>query len=380
MKILLLSSVEHQSGSAIRFRGLAGALARRGHEVHLLEPAVRGVAVETPAGVRRHPCPRLPVAPEWQAPLWLLCGMFAALRVRPDVVWALKAIPNAWIPARVAWLFGARAALDVDDHESAYAPPGPRRALFDIYFRGAVRAADEVTVHSEPLRTLVAAHRAGRSAPVFVEQGIDTARFAAASLMPANERASRRAALGLGDGPVILYAGHLGPASNLGSLLPALALVATAHPASRLLVVGDGRDRRSLEDIAHRSLPRGFAVFVGSVPHADAPTFFALADVAVNYLEPNEANRHRASIKVREALAAGVPVVSTKTPDTARFAAFARLVEPGPPETFVDALLEELAAPDRGRAAAGGAWLHEQGGFDAAVRPIAEIWEQEIKS
>ena len=60
------------------------------------------------------------------------------------------------------------------------------------------------------------------------------------------------------------------------------------------------------------------------------------------------------------------------------FAAFARLVEPGTPDAFVTALLEELAAPDRRRAAAGGAWLREHGGFDAAVLPIAEIWEAEL--
>ena len=36
-RILLLSAVEHQSGSALRFRGLAGALVRRGFETHYLE-------------------------------------------------------------------------------------------------------------------------------------------------------------------------------------------------------------------------------------------------------------------------------------------------------------------------------------------------------
>ena len=46
MKILMLSSVEHHSGSALRFRGLAGALARRGHDVHLLEPVPDGTEAE----------------------------------------------------------------------------------------------------------------------------------------------------------------------------------------------------------------------------------------------------------------------------------------------------------------------------------------------
>ncbi len=174
---------------------------------------------------------------------------------------------------------------------------------------------------------------------------------------------------------MILYAGHLGPASSLGALLPALGIVAHERPGSRLLVVGDGRDRAALEEAASRRLPPDFAIFAGSVEHRDAPGFFALADVALNYLEPNEASRHRASIKVREALAAGVPVVTTRTPDTERFGEFVRLVDPGPPAAFARAILEELAAPDRTRAAAGGRWLRDHGTFDAAVQPIAEVWE-----
>ena len=59
-----------------------------------------------------------------------------------------------------------------------------------------------------------------------------------------------RSRLGLGSGPVLLYAAHLGPASDLASLLPALAVVPLRHPEARLLVVGDGRERRRLEALA----------------------------------------------------------------------------------------------------------------------------------
>jgi glycosyltransferase involved in cell wall biosynthesis len=173
---------------------------------------------------------------------------------------------------------------------------------------------------------------------------------------------------------VLLYAGHLGPASDLGALLPALAPLAADVPSARLLVVGDGRDRRRLEETAAAELPAGFAVFVGSVPHSEVAAYYSLADVALNFLEDREVNRYRASIKTREALAAGVPVVASATPDAERLRDLVRIVAGGPGE-FVAAVREELAAPSGRAAGAGLEWIRRHATPDVAVRGIAEIWE-----
>jgi phosphatidylinositol alpha-1,6-mannosyltransferase len=375
MRILLLSSVEHQSGSALRFRGLAGALARAGHETHLLEPAPPGEPVETPPGVRRHPCPRLPGAPEIQAPLWLLHGLAAVRRVRPDVAWALKGLPNVWLAARAARRIGARVAVDLDDLDYAYYPAGLRRRIVERFFRRAAAGADDITVHNEPMRRLVGEIRGPGREAVFVDQGVEVERFTAARERSAAEGAELRARWGLGEGPVLLYGGHLGPASNLAPLLPALAPIGRERPAARLLVVGDGRDRSPLEALAHRTLPEGFAVFAGAVPHRDVPRYYGLADVALNYLEDDEANPYRASIKVREALAAGIPVVTSRTPDTERFADWVRIPDEPGPAAFVEAVRSELRAPDVARAEAGRRWLVEHGTHDAAVRDLLTRWE-----
>lgn len=374
MRILMLSSVEYQSGSALRFRGLAGALARRGHDVHLLEPVPSGTEVETPPGVTRHECPRRAGRPEFQVFRWAWHGRSAVRRVTPQVCWTLKALPNVWWPALVARRRGARIAVDLDDLDWAYYPSGPSRSIVRHFFDRATIGADDVTVHNEPMREHAAGMRAGRSAPEFVDQGVEWERFAAAVAPEALRRE-----LNVGDGPLLLYAGHLGPASDLGPLLPALSRVVERHPTAHLLVVGDGRERASLERIAAAQLPPGFVRFVGTVPHADVPSRYALADVALNYLEDTRANRFRASIKLREALAAGVPVVASDTPDAQRFASWARLAPAGGPDAFVDVVLRELESPDRVRAQQGRAWLAEHGTHDIAVRGIAERWEREVR-
>jgi glycosyltransferase involved in cell wall biosynthesis len=296
--------------------------------------------------------------------------MAAVARVRPGVVWALKPLPNVWIPAERAGRGGARVAVDFDDLDHAYYPPGPVRAVVQRFFARAARAADDATCHTAPMAERLRELRGAARAPVFVDQGIDVARFAAGAPDP-----DLRARLALGDGPVLLYAGHLGRASDLGPLLPALGDVARA--GARLLVVGDGPARARLEAEAAYALPRGFTVFAGAVPHSRVGAYFGLADVALNYLEDGEANRCRASIKVREALAAGVPVVTSRTPDTERFRDFVRLPDAPGPLAFAEAVQAELAAPDRGRARAGAEWLARHGTFDDAVRGVAERWEGE---
>ena len=366
----MLSSVEHQSGSGLRFRGIAGALARRGHDVHLLEPVPGGTEPETPPGVRRRACPRLPVRPELQSPLWLAHGMAAARQVRPDVVYALKPLPNAWLPAAWAGRGGARVAVDFDDLDHAYYPRGPVRALVEHFFRAAARDARDATCHNDAMRDLLTRLRGEGREPVWVEQAVEVERFSELKADP-----QLRARLGLGDGPVLLYAGHLGPASDLGALLPALAPIAAERPGARLLVVGDGRARPGLEAEAARVLPAGFVVFAGAVPHREVGRYYALADVALGYLRDTEANRYRASIKIREAIAAGVPAVATRLPDSERLASFLRLAEPGEGE-FVAALRSELAEPSRDRARAGAEALRREATFDAAVTEIAARWEE----
>ncbi len=370
----MLSAVEHQSGSALRFRGIAGALARRGFEVHLLEPAPAGQAVETPEAVRRHPCPRLPGSPAWQAPLWLLHGVAAVLRVRPDTVYVLKALPNVWLPALVGRALGARVAVDLDDLDHAYYRPGLVRWLMKRFFRWALRAADDITAHNDVMRRLVAEEGGRTRSAIFVDQGIDVPRFHDAAEPP-----GLRERLGLGAGPVILYAGHLGPASYLGPLLPALAEIARVQPQANLLIVGDGSERKRLQGLAAQWLPPGFAVFAGSVPHRDVAGYYALADVAVNYLADDEANRYRASIKTREALAAGVPVVASRAADNERFREYLRLVDGGDVASFVRELAEELAGPGRERARAGAAYLARHGTFDAAVVELARAWGAQVE-
>ena len=108
-------------------------------------------------------------------------------------------------------------------------------------------------------------------------------------------------------GPLLVTVGRLVPAKNHARFLEAMAIIADRHPTARALVVGDGPERRALEERA-KALGLGPRVRFTGWRH-DAPAIAAVADVAV-FSSDSEGR----SVAVLEALAAGTPVVTTPAP------------------------------------------------------------------
>jgi L-malate glycosyltransferase len=95
------------------------------------------------------------------------------------------------------------------------------------------------------------------------------------------------------------------PLYNVAMALRAFARVQARHPDASLTVVGDGSQRRSLEQLA-RQLGLRRVEFVGRVPNERMPAFYEAADV---YLNTPDIDNMPGSII--EAYAAGLAVVTT---------------------------------------------------------------------
>jgi glycosyltransferase involved in cell wall biosynthesis len=127
---------------------------------------------------------------------------------------------------------------------------------------------------------------------------------------PTADRASARTGLGIGEQYVIGWVGSFRPFHALEQLIAA----APAKPGTVLLFVGDGPERRRIEELAENA---GLAaIFTGTVAHDDLPRHLAAMDVGVVLADPR--SFHFSPLKVAEYLAAGVPVVA---PDVAPLAA-----------------------------------------------------------
>jgi glycosyltransferase involved in cell wall biosynthesis len=105
--------------------------------------------------------------------------------------------------------------------------------------------------------------------------------------------------------PVLLSNRNLGRHYNVECTLRAFALIQQRVPDARLIVAGDGSERRALRDLA-ASLAPGKVDFVGAVAPEDMPALYDQADIFVN-----ASNVDNQPLSIIEAFASGLPVVTT---------------------------------------------------------------------
>ena len=151
-----------------------------------------------------------------------------------------------------------------------------------------LRLADDVVALSEPL---------AREAAVLVPAG----RLHVVPLPALEDDRAISDAPAVDAPPVLIGVGRLVPQKNWPLLLRALTLTA---PDVRLLLVGEGPDRRALEELADSLKLRDRVTFVGAVP--DVHEWFARARLLVI-----ASDYETGPAVLYEALAAGLPVVTT---------------------------------------------------------------------
>jgi D-inositol-3-phosphate glycosyltransferase len=180
--------------------------------------------------------------------------------------------------------------------------PEPRRrsdaeaeviACSDVILANSRAEADQLVTH----------YRADPSRIEIVPPGVDHAFFS-----PGEQRGAR-AALGLGEGPVLLFVGRIQPLKGLDMAVRTLA--ALDDPDARLLVVGGASGREGATEVARiRSLVGSLGLggrvqFVEPRPHHELSTYYRAADVC---LVPSRSESF--GLVALEAAACGTPVVA----------------------------------------------------------------------
>ena len=164
------------------------------------------------------------------------------------------------------------------------------------------------------------------------------------AIAPASRNNSYRADLGIGDEPVVMYAGNVGYSQSLELMLEA----AKEIPDAQFVINGDGSARASLEERA-RGLTN--VRFVDYQPIERLPEVLAAADVHVVPLRKGLA-RVSVPSKSYSVLSAGRALLAAIDPGTEipRLLADSGggvAVAPDDPAAFVAALREMLADPER---------------------------------
>jgi colanic acid biosynthesis glycosyl transferase WcaI len=232
---------------------------------------------------------------------------------RVDAVVAMSPPLTLGLTGRiVAWLRRGRLIFNIQDVfpdaaiQTGAISNGAVIKAAAVLERVSYRVADVVTVLSDDLRDNVAGKLPAASArkvrviPNFVD--VDAIR-------PGPRDTALRRQLGIGDEPVVLYAGNLGFSQSLDLILGAAA----ALPHVTFLVNGGGAAKTSLESAASG---RPNVVLNGFVPGDRLGELLATGDI---HLVPLRRGLGRVSVpsKTYSILAAARPVVASIDPGTA---------------------------------------------------------------
>ena len=161
-----------------------------------------------------------------------------------------------------------------------------------------------------------------------------------------DQRTRLRASLGAGrDTVLVLAVGRLDTSKGYDELLTAFAVVARRSSGALLAVAGDGPRRASLQERVRQDDLRGRVVLLGN--RSDVRELLAAADLYVS-----ASHWEGLPLALLEAMAAGLPVVSTAVGDvpSAVDQTCGVLVPPRAPAALTDALTALLDDPGRRQA------------------------------
>ncbi|MCW5632292.1 MAG: glycosyltransferase family 4 protein [Rubrivivax sp.] len=304
-------------GMAMQTRQLAELLRGAGAEV----TQVATNAPYRPAWVARWPGLRavfrlLP----YLAALWRAVGRSDLLHVMANSGWSwhLFAVPAVWI----GWMRGVPVLVNYRGGEAAAFLQRSRRLV-----RFTMRRAACVAVPSGFLQQVFAQH--GMHCEV-LPNIVDLARF-------------RPAEGGPPGAPHLLVARNLEPLYDNATALRAFAVVRARHPAARMTIAGTGPEQGALGQLARELGVHDAVRFAGRVERDTMAELLRASRVAIN---PSLADNMPNS--VLEALASGVPVVSTAVggvPFVVADGETALLVPPGDAHAMAAAVHRLLADP-----------------------------------
>jgi rhamnosyl/mannosyltransferase len=186
-------------------------------------------------------------------------------------------------------------------HHSDLLRPWWAPATYGRIQRALYRRADCVIVSSPPLAEHSALVAHARRVAV-IPFGVDVGRFAHGRA-PESDAAARMRAL---PGPRLLFVGRLVYYKGVEVLIHALT-----RCRGSLVIVGEGPLEASLRELAHRRGLGGRILFAGRVADDDLPAYYRAADV---FVLPSVAKTEAFGVVQAEAMAAGLPVVSTGLP------------------------------------------------------------------
>lgn len=240
-------------------------------------------------------------------------------KITGDVIYAMKPRPSSYgVALRHRFDTGMPVVVDVDDWELYMTHPWSKYTLKNMAYALprlhepnnylATWALDKAIGLADG-RTVVSRFFQRRYGGVLAPQYVDTDLFDPGR----HPREALRKAYGLDDYQLIVFAGIAHPSKGVGDILGALSMLGEKRRDWRLVIVGPVTPyARAVAEADDR------VVLMGTQPPTRTPEFLAMADMVVLPQKPTRASVGQMPMKLYEAMAMGLPVISTTMSDIPR--------------------------------------------------------------
>lgn len=225
----------------------------------------------------------------------------ALLRTRPNIIIAVKSLPENILATRIAKLFlpNTKVILDVDDFElqANVTSSFIQRAAIHWAERSATKLADHIV-----------------AATPFLADHFEqlNGKQEAISIIPTGLTLSTKPNLSPSS-PRLVYIGSLSKSSgHTVQLLPDIfEEVRKEIPDCELHIVGDGDDRIEIKDKLEKKGLSGAAIWHGRFDVEKALDYLTQNTVIIDPIDDSIANRAKSSYRVALAVATGLPIVTS---------------------------------------------------------------------
>ena len=220
--------------------------------------------------------------------------------------------------------------------------------------------ADHLLVNSPAYRDYLLKRGIPAAKVTLIPNGVDTSAF-----RPGLSGEGFRRQLGLEHAFTVVYAGALGMANDIDTLLDAAALVRDL-PDVRVVLVGDGKDRPRLQQRAE-SAGLTNVMFAGTRPKHEMPRVLAGSDACVAILKDIPEFRTTYPNKVFDYMAAGKPTILAiggVIQEVVEAAGGGIITPPGNVAALAEAIRVLRADPGRARAMGTAARAYVEAHFD----------------
>ncbi|MBC7086103.1 MAG: glycosyltransferase family 4 protein [Methanomethylovorans sp.] len=286
------------AGTEIAAYNIAKHLAKKGHEVHVITVLDEGLSeYEFKHGFFVHRVPSINLL--FLKPLYIWIKFFLRLRsIEPDIV-HIQSIPLS-VPAFFLKLISHKNYIIWVQGSDIYRPT----IFLNIFSNILLKEACTVIALTEGMRKEI--YRKCKRDIIVIPNGIDLDKFSDGQNLNKADLNLNHKYNSIRKEQKIIFVGTLRPIKGVRYLIEAMTIIKKTNPYTKLIIIGDGQERGSLEKLTYDLDLRTHVSFLGKVSNDEIPKYMKGSDVLVL---PSLSESF--GIVNIEAMASGVPIVST---------------------------------------------------------------------